>query len=104
MPFFIRTKTNRLKLPDTLKKLPGDKPDTSGTVINWCGMPVAKIGDYVHSGNGVSAGTVGRLVDWLRCRITAKKPIRPCTVAFPTGGAAMLKRLTVSDMVDGCGQ
>lgn len=33
--------------------------DTSGTVINWCGMPVAKIGDYVHSGNGVSAGTIG---------------------------------------------
>lgn len=62
MPFFVRTPTGRLKLPKNLKKLPEDQLDTSGTTVNWCGMPVPKIGDYVHIGNGVSAGTVGRLI------------------------------------------
>lgn len=60
MAFWIRTKTNRLKAPvkKTLKKV-----DVSGIKINWCGEPVAKVGDYVYmTGAGVSAGTVGRVV------------------------------------------
>lgn len=59
MSFWIRTKTNRLKAP-VRKKL--DVPDTSGNSVNWCGDPVAKVGDYVLSGNSVGAGTVGRVV------------------------------------------
>jgi hypothetical protein len=60
MTYWIRTKTNRLKLP-TRKKL--ESVDISGTTVNWCGEPVAKVGDYVYmSGATVSAGTVGRVL------------------------------------------
>lgn len=59
MIFFDRTKTGRLKLPKTFKKV----TDLAGwgKTHNWCGQPLAKIGDYVISGNGISAGTVGRV-------------------------------------------
>lgn len=60
MTYFIRTKTNRLKMPP-FKKV--DNVDVTGTTIDWKGNPVAKIGDYVQRGGmGVSAGTIGRLV------------------------------------------
>ena len=60
MTYWIRTKTNRLKKP-TRKSL--KKIDISGTTVNWCGDPVAKVGDFVcMSGAGVSAGTVGQVV------------------------------------------
>lgn len=63
MPFFARTPSNRLKLPATLIRVPFTDLIQSGTTINWCGMPVAKVGDYVHIyGSGVSAGTVGKLL------------------------------------------
>lgn len=60
MAYWTRTKTNRLKAPakKALKKV-----DVSGVKINWCGDPVAKVGDYVYmTGAGVSAGTIGRVV------------------------------------------
>jgi len=60
MSYWTRTKTNRLKAPakKALKKI-----DVSGVKINWCGDPVAKVGDYVYmTGAGVSAGTIGRVV------------------------------------------
>lgn len=60
MSFWIRTNTNRLKQP--FKKIPDTEIDISGTTVNWCGQPVAKVGDYVHVSGSVSAFTVGRIV------------------------------------------
>jgi hypothetical protein len=59
MGYWIRTKTNRLKAP---KRKSLDPIDISGATVNWCGEPVAKIGDFVYLTGSISAGTVGRLV------------------------------------------
>jgi hypothetical protein len=56
MTFFEKTKTGRLKLPKSFKQTTERDP-----LLNWYGYPLAKIGDYVHAGSGVSAGTVGRI-------------------------------------------
>lgn len=59
MTYFIRTKTNRLKKPAHLKKVAD--PDANDR-LNWCGQPVAQIGDFVFENGSISAGTVGRVV------------------------------------------
>ena len=60
MSYFELTKTNRLKKPSHLKTIKDDKNDR----INWCGQPCAQVGDYVFpTGSGISAGTVGRIID-----------------------------------------
>jgi len=59
--FFDITKSGRLKTPNNLKKL--SEVDVSGLTVNWCGQPVAKIGEFVAmTGVGIGAGTVGKLV------------------------------------------
>lgn len=62
MAFFVRTKTNRLKMPPHLKDVDLDMGrGVSGT--NWCGQVPAKVGDFiVRTGHGVSAGTVGKII------------------------------------------
>lgn len=60
MAFWDRTKTNRLKLPKTFKRVERVHGDESHT---WCGQSIPVVGDFVHCGSGVSAGTVGRVVD-----------------------------------------
>lgn len=58
MAFWVRTKTNRLKLPPTFKRV-----DRQGETHTWCGQPLPRVGDYVHVGSGVSAGTVGKVIN-----------------------------------------
>ena len=60
MSYFELTKTNRLKKPSYLKEVRDEANDR----INCFGQPLAHVGDYVFlSGRGISAGTVGKIVD-----------------------------------------
>jgi hypothetical protein len=57
MTYFTKTPTGRLRAPKSKRV----NEDYSGTVVTVFGGPAPKIGDYVLSSPGVSAGTVGRV-------------------------------------------
>lgn len=70
--YWHTTKTGRLKAPPH-KKL--KVVDISGTRINFCGDLVVKVGDYVYSyGQGIGAGTVGRVMSLRDHAILRQEP------------------------------
>lgn len=63
MAFWDRTKTNRLKLPKSIKLLQLPLKEAGPITTTMYGQPFPTVGDFVWCGSGISAGTVGKVIE-----------------------------------------